>query len=456
MEFSEATGGAAEALTIAFFACSKSATDDITVVLASSLLGHVTLINYRAPGRTDFTHSYIYEAILAPPAYRDNSGVTNQLLNNFIWADSEFRREVRGREFSLRGIYYAQQNGITHVCAHACLRMALNSIGVCTPAISSRMINSTLQIAPPFDGLSLGQMQTMIDGIDGVKASIVACENLPIPNFLTILAAIVESGHVALLAFKTGNASDETDKGNVDHVVTVFGYTRNSDEWHPEAIPAYSGPPSTPYYPSSFWIDHFLIHDDNFGPYLAFSSRALEFDAKVKARWIVALHPIWPAVRPDYAEAAAAVLLANLLPSLAPLGNGRWFEMMTRNQLRYVLRTMLIERDKYLEHIGHSKCHDLSVLTGQELELLDDLPDRFWMVEVSIPQLYTGNRAKLGEVLIDALNEPSSDDLNTSFLALRLPSILVKRSNDGNMKWFRLSMLAHSPIFQHRTQNHIW
>ena len=279
-------GGAAEAVAMAFFSGQNDPVQ-IADMPVDALLAHVVLINYRAPGSAEFTDSYIYEAVAVPPALRTSNGEPLRLLNNFICADGEFRRTVRGREFVLHGIYYAQQNGKTHVCAHACLRMALNSIGLCDPPISSRVINERLGLKPPFAGLSLGQMADVINGIEGVKASVVACENLALPNFLTILAAIVESGHVALLAFKTGIGENRDAGESVDHVVTVFGHTRNSDEWHPEAIPAYSGPQSTPYYPSSFWIDHFLIHDDNFGPYFAFSSRALEFDAKVKARWIV-------------------------------------------------------------------------------------------------------------------------------------------------------------------------
>jgi hypothetical protein len=449
-------GGAAEAVALAFFACEENPTNNVDAVPAASLLAHIVLINYRAPGCDNFTDTYIYEALVAPPSHRTDNGDVRRLLNNFISPDGEYRRTILGREFVLHGIYYAQQNGKTHVCAHACLRMALNSIGVCDPPISSSEINKKLQIAPPFDGLSLGQMATVISSIDGVKASIVNCEQLPLPNFLSILAAIVESGHVALLSFKTGIGEREDERDSIDHVVMVFGHTRNSDEWHPEAIPAYSGPQSTPYYPSSFWIDHFLIHDDNFGPYFAFSSRALEFDPKVKARWIVALHPIWPTVRPDYAEGAAAVLLANFLPSLAPHGRGPWFEMMTQTTLRYVLRTILIDRENYLEHIRGSKSHDMSVLTQEEISLLGELPDRFWMVEVSLPQLYAGNRSKLGEVLIDALNEPSPNDLATSLLALRLPSILVKRSEDATMRLYPLSMFAHSPIFQHRPTDNVW
>ena len=450
-------GGAAEAVMIASFAGPQDPSPDIAAVAPTSLLAYVVLINYRSPGHTNFTLSYIYEAIVTVPAYRGSSGDTNHLLNNFICADREFARRVRGRNFSLSGIYYAQQNGTTHVCAHACLRMALNSVGTSTKLITSAEINRTLNIQPPFHGLSLGQMKTVIDASGCVTASIVDCNGLPHSNFMTILAAIVESGHVALLVFKTGNSEEATEQDNIDHVVTIFGYTRNSDEWHPEAIPAYSGPPSTPYYPSSFWIDHLLIHDDNLGPYFAFSSRALELDERVTATWIVALHPIWPATRPDYTEAVAATLLANLLPSLAPLGRGRWFEMMTRKQLCYVLRTVLIERKRYIEHLGASKSHDNTRLTEEEISLLEsDLPDWFWMVEISLPQLYAGNRSKLGEVLVDALNVPASNDQSTSLLALRLPSGTLKRSNNGTMRWYRSSMLAHSPIFQHRVHKNIW
>jgi hypothetical protein len=69
-------GGAAEAVTIAFFAGPQDPSHDITAVPPSSLLAYVALINYRAPGHTDFTLSYIYEAIVTVPASRGNNGET--------------------------------------------------------------------------------------------------------------------------------------------------------------------------------------------------------------------------------------------------------------------------------------------------------------------------------------------------------------------------------------------
>jgi hypothetical protein len=442
-------GGAAEAVAISFLASEREPTD-LSALSVSDVLGQVVLINYRAPGSTEFTHTYLYEAILTPPALRNGQGVPRQLLNNFICAEGEFLRNIKTREFQLRGIYYCQQNETTHVCAHACLRMALNSIRACDPPISSRVINANLGITPPFSGLSLGQIANVIDGTPGAKASVVPCDNLPLSNFLIILAAIVESGHVALLVFTTGNPQ-------IEHVVTVFGYTRNSDEWHPEAVPAYAGgPPSTPYYPSSFWIDHFLIHDDNFGPYYSFSSRALDFDQKVKARHIIALHPVCPIVRPDYAEGVAAITLLNLLPSLAPIPGGRWFEFITRNPLKFVLRTILIDKRKYLDHVSAARDHDGASLTVSDIELLKDLPEWFWMVEFSLPALYTGNRSKLGEILVDGFAQPNPSDVSASLIALRLPGLLISRGASGQMISQQISVHSHSPIFQHRHHDDVW
>jgi hypothetical protein len=129
---------------------------------------------------------------------------------------------------------------------------------------------------------------------------------------------------------------------------------------------------------------------------------------------------------------------------------------MTRNQMPYVLRTVLIERVRYLEHLRASRAHDGSSLSDQEIGLLNELPEWFWMVEISLPQLYTGNRSKLGEVLINANQEPDPADIARSVLAVRLPSILIRREGSGAINWFPTSMMAHSPIFLHRGHTQVW
>ena len=177
--------GEAEAVAIAFFADGPSPTD-IENVADQNLLGQVILINYRAAGSADFTHSYIYDAVFSPPMLVSADGVRKGLLNNYIFAEGGFKRTVNGREFNIRGIYYCQQNRHTQVCAHACLRMALNSIDVCNPPISGQTINNFLGIQPPFAGLQLGHIRDVIENTTGVRPWISDCSGLTAPQYLSI------------------------------------------------------------------------------------------------------------------------------------------------------------------------------------------------------------------------------------------------------------------------------
>jgi hypothetical protein len=253
-------GGSAEAVAFSFFA-SETAAGDIGAADQSSIIGHVVLINYCAPNQSNFSSSYIYEGVFRAPSLPTSATTTRSLLNNFVCSEGQFSRRISGRDFIMRGVYYCQQNGQTHVCAHACLRMALNTLGT-HPLITNASINSLLNVVPPFSGLSIAQIQSVVNAYGGVTACVADCKGISASTYLSILGSIVESGHIALLVFSTGH--NVAAAQNMQHVVAVFGHTRNSDEWHPQAVPAYAGPQSAKYYPGSAWIDHFLIHDDNF------------------------------------------------------------------------------------------------------------------------------------------------------------------------------------------------
>jgi hypothetical protein len=438
-------GGAAEAVQISFF-CSDSSPEDIMQVEPSSLLAHVIVINYRPPGEASFKKSYIYEAILPPPHKGDPKPLP--LLNNFVTTSSTFTVTVKDREFQLCGVYYCQQNGSTNVCAHACLRMALNSSGLAgaTP-ITNKAINDELTIVTPANGLTLGQIAGFLSTRQ-IETLIVDCTNLSSGDYAASLAAIVESGHAALLVFTTGN--------NCEHVVTVFGHTRNSDEWHPQAIPAYSGPRSSQFFPSALWSDHFIIHDDNFGPYFALSNHALEIQKDVKPHWIVGLLPLSVNCTPVSAQAIASVILSNSLPQLATLGSGRWFEYITRQQWEYVLRTLLVGKNEYIDHIEQSIGHDKSRVAAGEATALSILPDRFWLVEFSLPSLFLGNRTKLGEVLISCDVQPDPTDLAKSVLSMRVPGLIITKDGSGGFESKPSSLTSHSPGFGFGRELNTW
>jgi hypothetical protein len=431
-------GGSAEAVKITFFS-GGSSPENINDVDSAALLGTLVLINYRRAGSQDWTRSYVHEAIIAPPFKLNHDGGRIALLNNFILKEAEFQCAVRGRGFTIRGIYFCQQNGETHVCAHACLRMAINTLGHPNGPLTSDAINVHLNLAPPFTGLSLGQIVDVIEWATGARPMIADCTTLSKQNYLSILGSYIESGCIVLLVFTTANA--------MEHVVTVFGYTRNSDEWHPQAIPGYSGPQTAQFYTSSSWIDHFLIHDDNLGPHYTLSSRALEVDPTISAHWIIAIHPHIANISPHYAESLAAIVLGSSLASLGPYGVGRWFDHITRYQQAYVMRAILISRENYQMHLTESVGHDGSSLTPQEIALADDLPDWFWMVEFSLPALFTGNRSKLGEVIVSADSVQAAQPLQL-IQALRVPSLFAVRNGAGQFFPRKASLTAHSPYYE--------
>ncbi|HYN45249.1 MAG TPA: hypothetical protein VES64_01005 [Allosphingosinicella sp.] len=464
-------GGAAEAISFSFFSSPDWPSDvaerdiaglDIASVDPKHFLGQAVIINYRRPDETDFALSYIFEAIFPPPCRRDEEGFPHKLLNNFIYTDEEFVCEVRGRRFDVTGLYYCQQNGRTHVCAHASLRMALTSEQ--NAKVTPAYVNILLGVAPPCEGLGLGQLVQVIED-QGKYAQVVTCQKLEGKDYvevlaretyISVLASIVESGDKALLIFST--AEDDNGAGasaGPDHVVFVYGHTRHSDEWHPQAIAAYAGPADAPYYPASSWIDHFLIHDDNFGPYYTLSSSALEFKKEVTAHQIIAIRDIRIGTASQFAEANAASQLANLLPTLAPQASGRWFDYLTAKQRKFMLRTILMEKRTYLEHLEAACGHDGTRMDPAEISLLDALLDRFWMVEFSLPPLFTGNHSKLGEVIVsvDKVAESSGD---ANILALRLPGLSLVCDERGDLIPHGSNLRSHIGIFRLKPHVEIW
>jgi hypothetical protein len=438
-------GGEAQAIAFGFFAGDTSPAV-IGTVLDDALVGAAILINYRPKGSLTFELSYVYEGIITPPNLTDGQGQRQRLLNNFICREAEFKRFLRGREFSVNGFYFCQQNGKTNVCAHASLRMAINSDSSSAPPISTVAINKHLNVQPPFEGLQIGQMAEVIRAHTKCDPVIIDCSTVKKSDSLAIISAYVQSGAIVLLVFSTNNSTD--------HVVTVFGHTRNSDEWHPQAIPGYSGPNTAKYYTNSSWIDHFLIHDDNLGPYYTLDSRALEVDPTIQARHIIAIHPFRATVRPHYAEALSAILLSSSLKNVVGMGSGRWFDYITQNSRIFIARSILIGRDEYQNHLRSSVAHDRTTLTEADIKLLDGLPEFFWMVEFSLPSLFTGNRSKLGEVIVAATSSGgSSMELLRAF---RLPSLIVIPNSPGGGASYPVSMTSHSPIYITQPHENQW
>jgi hypothetical protein len=83
------------------------------------------------------------------------------------------------------------------------------------------------------------------------------------------------------------------------------------------------------------------------------------------------------------------------------------------------------------------------------------LPDKLWVVEFSLPELYTGNRSKLGEVIFEALSPIDAGDPTGSLLALRAPGVLVIREG-ANLKAYQSESLSHGPLYSAVKEIRAW
>ena len=362
-------GGSAQAVAITFFSeyigeRSLASLDSLKV------LGQVVVINYQEASETDYTISYVYESKFRTPEVQHISGHATRLLNNYIHCDTNLDITVDGETFSIRGVYYAQQNGTTSVCAHACLKMLLNTLGVTGQEVTTRSINQLLGTVPPFSGLQISEVEQVIKD-SGYEPLTYICQAGTPDQYLQILHSILDSGLSALLVF--------TIKGGMEHVVYVCGHTLNTDEWHPQALPAYSGAPRAQYYPMTAWVDHLIVHDDNFGPYYSLSSRSFVVDPNVQAKFVIGILPRKVATLPLIGQVLAPAFLALTLPWAKglTLASGGWLDYIASGTWLLVLRTTLMQRDRYLSHLTSLEAHDGTSLTKNEINAYKNLPDYF-------------------------------------------------------------------------------
>jgi hypothetical protein len=86
-----------------------------------------------------------------------------------------------------------------------------------------------------------------------------------------------------------------------------------------------------------------------------------------------------------------------------------------------VFRPVLVTTTEYASHLGRVEDWSGQRIDPDMVSILEDLPVKtMWMVEISVPELFSANLRKLGEVLIRAEKNPGSERLKAFFMA-RLP-----------------------------------
>jgi hypothetical protein len=350
----------------------------------------------------------------------------------------------------VEGALYAQQSDYSFVCAHVALRTALACIlpdGDISYSAIAKSSNSRKALEP-------NEMSSVFDdlGIHYQKLAFEpSCPGESISDdidFMKMIYGHIESGCPVILGFE----GKKNQQGKIPrHVVPILGHTFNEDSWVPPSNRGYFGN-TLSYYPSEQWLSSHLIHDDNFGAYYCVPKH---FITRPNFRLLFGISHNCLALLADKAEAIALGWLYQYAMKLPTQDNesNRWFntfQIYARLGL-LVLRPIFVSKNDYLNHLRES----LDTISGEHIEssIIDQcdqvLPDEFWMVEVSCPELFSVTRRKFGEVLLS----PRSCERvfnYTSFLMLRLPGLFASIGQGGSLHEILLwdtAIKEHTQIF---------
>lgn len=372
------------------------------------IMGYAVILTLTANGNI---HSYVYEAVVRPPSLFI-AGKWITVSNYYVHCSKVFKTTVgttfSQKQFAFPGTFFCQQNGLTHVCAHAALRIALNNwpsyIG---KKITSKIINDALGIDHtagkqiPDDGLTAPEIKAVVQKL-GYQVFTAEFIDNPGIDYDEFVYPLIESSCPVVLGIM---------RPGIAHVVAVLGHTLNSDRWA-EARHTYGAFPRYPYIPTVSWADHFIVSDDNFGMYVTLPTEGIrnllvpKHNPNLHAAIAVGLTPLAGKISGYLAEQSAAPIGNNIIiRTVAPPSN-RW---LTHLQVKdsygqlinpIVCRTMMCSKKQYVDLMMQAEDERNYKLNPGEIDLLNKtLPDKFWVTEISTANLYSGNKHKLGDIV---------------------------------------------------------
>jgi len=419
---------------ISFWTTRIPDTAALSSVDPTALCGYAIMKHDRLPSRKrDGWH--VFEAVFKKYPHEHNC-VPSEKIHNIC---------VNGKALTIRGVLYAQQNGINKVCAHVALRTLLSrrlpAGDVSYSDLNKLAAKATSGIYDPSKGLGAPQIRAILQHFNIAFRDIDYSEEEANGDtsirqthpFQKYLYAGIESGCGALLGFRmTGPAASADER----HIIPFFGHTFNKDTWVPNADVTYFDVGGRiRYVPSECWTSSFLGHDDNFGPNLCVPRLYVRPD---QAEYVVEILHNKVAYSGLYAEAVSLLFLYSLRPHIAKSTNP-WMKRLANaacpSLRRVVLRAVCVPKETYVRHVRGEIDWDGTQESPEITEILEDfLPDMLWVIEVSLPHLFPANEHKLGEILLNPFvpfdpKTPVNYDL---FLLARLPGrLFVLESTSG-------------------------
>ena len=373
----------------------------------------------------------------------------NQPKRSFILCQKDFPVEIKvsdknTQKLKIKGFPFIQQDGQLGCCAHASLATIdhfLASEYGREPYFVSKIVEAASQVPEirreiPTTGLSALQISQVLKHMGYAPLIYQYGEGIlsPFPPE-RVIYHYMESEIPIMLGILTESGG---------HALTIIGHSFEPDVWWALAQIAYyrRRPSGGPYHCSTTWIQNFIVQDDNFGPYLTVPKEFIWAKAS-EALLIVVPLPKNVNIQGEDAELYAYRMLSDEIILKWMLDAGKkekntkkwsavFLEHLADEDL--VLRTCLLDSKQFKKRYPapHLKSFYQKV----------DMPDKVWVTEVSIPELFCQSRLRLGEVIIDST---SSMKFAHSFICIHLPGIIVNR-NVNTEKWDYFPIQGDEPF----------
>lgn len=462
-----------EAFRLSFFRKPFSTNRGLSTVKPEQFIGYAIVKKDKLP--KFWRGLRVYESVIRP-------GTSD---THFVRGRQRWNLSVDGVPLVVEGYLYCQQNSITNCCAHVAVRTA--AARFCGEGdMTYRQINQLTGIAeegiPPVNHIDrkIGSDESgggtglypdeMVNVLRSVGARVFSVDyskppegGLPLPPFEKVVYGSIESGWPAIVGFES--APDE------NHAVPVFGHTFDGDTWVPSAEASYFRVgPETEYVPSESWLGTFIAQDDNWGSNyciprhflqtkplcdkLPGPPRLCEMGSRCVA-YVISTLPGGVKLNSIVAELKGVEYLPPLLQYMPAVEGGWGKRLKMFSQAKHlVFRSVLVDGSEYIEHVA--KLRDWSGARVQRqlvIALRKWLPsERYWMIELSLPELFQANRRKIAEVLIHAEPETDPDDhFKEEFVLARLPGWLAipeeSPSAEPDFRYIPTAVAGHVELY---------
>lgn len=449
-------------------------------------LANTIIVNFKV---NDMCRAYLFSSIVSIPMIKPKKGemkhVFVPLLNNYINSAREFDCQIKYSNqetytYKIFGTYFCQQNTFTSVCAHAAVCMAVNNFGgLSTGLITPEYLNKDQSFSIDHKSRKVGKEGNVIVDDKMIKKFVdskgLLCKALDFSlvndyDYNEYLYNYMESRHPCLLVFST-------QQELVMHVVPIVGHTLNTDLWTPEAEIAYSNNSKIGVNTvkkenrdslvfksrsTSAWVDHFVIHDDNFGMYYCLPVDLLKRKSLLGqtdlCEAVIGLVIMPKGTKTGALEAnknSVAIMCRNLEKIGSKYANkttNYWIEELlsigSSGSSIYcstllVTRTLLVNKNDYLDNLNGRDFENHYFSTYQKDRIMEGLPETFWLTEITLPDLYTANKTKIVDVCYK--KDEEEYDCEKNWIQTRLPGVLLNKSTSQPIP---LDVLSHYPLFR--------